>query len=166
GTCPETSSRLAGLQLGHSSTMAPASTAVEFILFDQQRILGDQKLAVRGFVDSDGFLTGTPGTFLGSGETALTSGNLGRSGWSPGQRLTVGYRMENGWNFSLSWLHLYDTKYSGGAGQQGPNFTNPGPNLENTLLFSPVFNFSSQFIGPVARNTLGGLLVFGNELGI
>ena len=90
---------------------------IEFILFNQPRTVGKQQVAVRGFVDSAGFLSGTPGTFFGTREEALNTGDFGRTGWSPGQRISVGYRMENGWNFSLSWLHLFDTKYSGGAGQ-------------------------------------------------
>jgi Legionella pneumophila major outer membrane protein precursor len=131
-------------------------TACEFIMMHQQRVLGNQPIAVRGFVDSAGLLAGTPGAFLGSGEVALTTEALGRTGWSPGSRLTVGYRFDNGWNFSISWLHLFDTKYSGGAGIQGPNFANQGFNLENSFLFAPVFNFSPEFTGPVARNTTGG----------
>src|SRR5262249_4816986 len=77
----------------------------------------------------------------------------------------------NGWSFSISWLHLYDTKYSAGAGIIGPNFQNPGNNLENTFLFSPVFNFSQEFMGPPARNTVAsgtgiGNIVFGDLAGI
>jgi Legionella pneumophila major outer membrane protein precursor len=132
--------------------------AVEFMMLNQPRAIGNQGVAYSGFVDSAGLLTGTPGAFLGTGAERLTTSQFGRTGWSPGQRLTVGYRLDNGWNFSLSWLHLYDTKYSGGAGTQGPDFFHPGNNLENTFLFAPVFNFSSQFIGPVARNTTGGLI--------
>jgi Legionella pneumophila major outer membrane protein precursor len=131
-------------------------TGVEFIMLHQPRAIGHQPIAIRGFVDSAGLLTGTPGAFVGSKEQALTTAELGRTGWSPGQRLTFGYRLENGWNFSISWLHLFDTKYSAGAGMQGANFLNPGANLENTFLFSPVFNFSPEFVGPVARTTTGG----------
>jgi hypothetical protein len=142
-------------------------TGVEFVILNQTRAIGHQRVAIRGFVDSAGFLSGTPGTFIGSGEEALNTNQFGRTGWSPGQRLTLGYRFENGWNFSISWLHLFDTKYSAAAGQQGPNFNNPGIGLENTVLFSPVFNFSPEFMGPVARNTNNiGEIVFGNQLGI
>jgi len=139
----------------------------EFVLMHQPRFIGHQLIAIRGLVDSAGFLSGTPGTFLGSAEPALSSAELGRTGWSPGQRLTLGYRLENGWNFSVSWLHLFDTKYSAGAGTQGPNFANGGPNLENSFLFSPVFNFSPEFTGPVSRITdPTGLVIFGALNGI
>jgi len=130
--------------------------AAEFIMMRQSLTVGAQDVAFRGLVDSAGLLSGTPGAFLGSGEVALNTDQLGPNQWSPGQRTTLGYRFENGWNFSISWLHLFDTKYSAGAGTQGPNFSNQGFNLENSFLFSPVFNFSPEFVGPVARNTTGG----------
>ena len=131
-------------------------SGIEFLFMHQNRALGKQVLAFRGLVDSAGFLSGTPGTFIGSRETALEADALGRTSWQPGSRLTLGYRLENGWNFSLSWLHLASAKYSGGASTQGPDFSNPGQNLENTFLFAPVFNFSPLFTGPVARIFTGG----------
>jgi hypothetical protein len=131
-------------------------TAVEFMMLRMYRNIGAQQVAVRGLVDSAGLLNGTPGAFLGSGEEALNTAQLGRQAWSPGSRLTIGYRNEQGWNFSLSWLHLFDTKSSAGASTQGPNFGDQTFNLENSFLFSPVFNFSPDFTGPVARNTTGG----------
>ena len=87
-------------------------TGIEFVIMNQPRAIGHQRVAIRGFVDSAGFLTGTPGTFLGTGEEALNTNQFGRTGWSPGRRVTFGYRFENGWNFSISWLHVYDTKYA------------------------------------------------------
>jgi hypothetical protein len=142
-------------------------TGLEFVMMHQQRAIGHQAVAVRGLVDSMGLLSGTPGAFLGSGEEALSTNQLGRTGWSPGTRLTFGYRLECGWNFSIRWMHLFDTKYSAGAGMQGPDFQNPGNNVENTFLFSPVFNFAPEYIGPVARVTDGtGVFIFGALNGI
>jgi hypothetical protein len=136
-------------------------TGLEFMLMNQKRIVGDQLLAVRGVLLTTGTpdfpgggspltpaITGfAPGTFLGTGAEALRSGQLGRTTWAPGYRLTLGYRLENGWNFSVSWLHLVDAKYSGGAGLQGPDFTGPGGLGQNTFLFAPVYNFGHQFVG-------------------
>jgi Legionella pneumophila major outer membrane protein precursor len=136
-------------------------TGLEFMIMKTQRIVGNQLIAIRGF----DLTTGTPsfpgggspltpgiegfapGTFLGSGQEALRSGDLGRSTWQPGSRLTFGYRMENGWNFYVSWLHLIQAQYSGGAGSQGPSFQNPGGSNQDTFLFSPVYNFSAFFVG-------------------
>src|SRR5262249_60691582 len=58
-------------------------TAAEFVLMNQPRAIGHQRVAVRGFVDSAGLLTGTAGAFVGSGEEALNSNEFGRTGWSP-----------------------------------------------------------------------------------
>jgi hypothetical protein len=140
---------------------------VEFVMMHQPRAIGHQAVAIRGVVDSNGIITGVPGTFLGTGEEALSTNQLGRTGWSPGSQLTFGYRLENGWNFSIRWMHLFDTKYSAGAGMQGPDFQNPGPLVENTFLFSPVFNFAPEYIGPVARVTdATGVFLFGALNGI
>lgn len=128
-------------------------TAIEFMYMNQQRAIGDQVIAQRGFIDSAGLVTGDPGAFRGTGETALDTASWGRTTWQPGVRLSFGYRFESGVAISLSWLHLYDAKYSGGAGAQGPFFQNPGRFLENTLLFSPVYNFSPFFNGPSQRVT-------------
>jgi Legionella pneumophila major outer membrane protein precursor len=136
-------------------------TGVEFMMMHTRREVGDQLLAVRGVVLTTGTpsfpgggqpltpgITGfAPGTFLGSGEEALRSGQLGRSTWQPGTRLTFGYRMENGWNFSVSYLHLMSANYTAGAGMQGPNFQNPGGLGQNTFLFAPVYNFGNQWVG-------------------
>ena len=106
----------------------------EFMILNQARVVGDQLIAIRGLLLTTGTpsfpgggspltpgITGfPPGTFLGSREEALRSGQLGRTSWDPGYRMTFGYRMENGWNFSLSWLHTFGVKYSGGAGIHGP----------------------------------------------
>jgi hypothetical protein len=145
-------------------------TAAEFIIMRQTLNIGAQNIAYRGFVDSSGLLSGIPGSFRGSREVALNSDQVGPNSWSPGQRTTIGYRWENGWNFSISWLHLFDTKYSAGAGVAGPTFAET-PNIENSFLFSPVFNFSQDFVGPVARNTSNnpatiGQIVFGALNGI
>jgi hypothetical protein len=136
-------------------------TGVEFMLMHTPRMVGNQLIAIRGF----DLTTGTPqfpggaspltpgiegfapGTFLGSGQEALRSGDLGRSTWMPGSRLTFGYRMENGWNFYVSWLHLLQAQYSGGAGQVGPSFLNPGGSGQDLFLFAPVYNFSAEFVG-------------------
>lgn len=134
-------------------------TGFEFVLLNQPRNLGNQPLAYRGvlvnfgvpffpgILDSPPLQAVPPGTFLGSAQEALNTEDLGRRSWAAGTRFTLGYRMENGWSVSLSWLHLFDTKYSGGAGPQGPDFPNTGTRDVNTFLFSPVYNFSADFVG-------------------
>lgn len=129
---------------------------VEGMYLTTPRALGGQTIAYRGVLfnfGSPGVVAGLPGVApgqqLGSGPSfaALNADQLGRTSWAAGTRFTLGYRMENGWNFSISWLHLFDVKYSGGAGMLSPDFHNPGPQGENTFLYSPVYNFSMDFVG-------------------
>src|SRR5262249_11232837 len=68
-------------------------TGMEFIIYRQSLNVGAQQVAVRGFVDSAGLLTSTPGNFVGSGEEALNTDQLGPNQWSPGCQFTFGYRM-------------------------------------------------------------------------
>lgn len=132
---------------------------IEGIVWHQPRALGNQTIAVRGvFMNSpspglpqniggDGTPMIEQGSFLGDRTLALDTSSLGRLSWGAGNRFTLGYRLENGWNFSVSWMHIYDTKYSGGAGVIGADFLNPGEFLANTFLFAPVYNFSPDFVG-------------------
>ncbi len=132
---------------------------IEGILWNQPRALGNQTLAYRGVlitvpvpaIPANIVFPGLPGiqagTFLGDRSPALDTSSFGRTSWGAGDRLTLGYRLENGWNFSLSWLHIFDTKYSGGAGIQSPFLFNPGDFQANTFVTAPVYNFSPDFAG-------------------
>lgn len=128
-------------------------TAFEFLYMNQRRQIGSQVVARRGFLDSSGIITGVPGTFVGSNEDALNTNQWGRTTWQPGLKFTLGYRMENGVAISLSYMHLFDAKYSAGASTQGLDLDGQGTRLQNTFLFSPVVNFSPFFTGPTLRIT-------------
>jgi hypothetical protein len=119
----------------------------EFMFIHQSRSIGHQIVAQRGYVDSDGSLTGFPGTFVGSKATALSTDSLGRETFTPGFRVGLGYRMEDGTSLSFNYTHLVSAKYNASAGQI-PQSLNPGSNLADSFLFQPVFNFSNQFSGP------------------
>lgn len=127
-------------------------TGIEFLMMHQTRALGKQEIASRGFVPSFDFPQGgyTGGVPKGSGTVALRSDQMGDTSFTPGYRLTLGYRMQDGTSFSISWMHLQDVKYSGGAGSQGFDFRDVR-NGDNSFLFSPVFNFSSNFAGAPNR---------------
>src|SRR5215471_7717540 len=66
--------------------------AMEFLFMHPNRNLGSQAIAKRGFYDSDGSLTGTPGKFVGSGRLAVDTSNFGRTTWVPGFRASLGYK--------------------------------------------------------------------------
>ncbi|MBI3407548.1 MAG: hypothetical protein HY040_04235 [Planctomycetes bacterium] len=122
----------------------------------ETRPLRNQTIAVRGFFDLDGSVTGSPpGTFVGSGEEALNVGMLRGSGtWQPGFNIGVGWRFENGVVVQANWYHLTDAKYAVSAGLLNSTFQ-PGANLENTFLTGKVFNFPIDYSGPTFDVAVG-----------
>lgn len=139
-------------------------TGIEFLMMHQSRAIGNQTIAIRGYVPSFDFPAAgyAAGQFRGSGAVALTSGELGNTSWSPGWRLTLGHRFEDGTSISLAWSHLTETNYSGGAGPQGFDFFNLNGG-DNSFLFSPVYNFSTSFAGApnrvITTQVVGGAVV-------
>jgi hypothetical protein len=88
----------------------------------------------------------TPG-FKGSGQAALDVDQLRtRKPFQPGSDLTIGYRFSDGSAIELNWLYLTEAKYTAGASVTPRNFV-LGVSLEDTFLFSPVYNFPPEFAG-------------------
>jgi hypothetical protein len=113
-----------------------------------------QQIAVRGFRDFDGSISGTPNTFLGSGAEALNTHQVSGPGtFVPGLNLTLGWRFESGVVLAFSYWHLADARYAASASilpREGPN-----ADLSNTFLFAPVFNFGPEFAGEPQNVTVG-----------
>jgi hypothetical protein len=122
-------------------------TAAEFVLLSQTRTIGDQTVAFRGLVDSTGVITGLPGTYIGSGQPALTTDELGRRTFQPGWRIELGYKFEDGTRVYGNFLQLVDAHYSAGA-TQVPPFFRSRRDLTDTFLVAGVFNFPPEFAGP------------------
>jgi hypothetical protein len=122
---------------------------LDFLYMRQTRPLRDQVVAVRGFTDFDGSLTGVPGTFVGSGREALNVDQLrGPGSFQPGLNLFFGWRFESGIAVELRWMHLSESRYAATAGPTPPGFSaSPGNFLEDTFLYSPVSNFPINFAG-------------------
>lgn len=132
-------------------------TAVEFKFMRQSTPLGDQVIAVRGYVDFDGSIEGVPGKFIGSGTPALNANQVDGPGtFVPGSNLTIGWRFLDGVTVSVSWWHLVDARYAATATLVPPGLQ-PGPLLDDTFLFSPVFNFPAEFAGQPNNTGLGNL---------
>ncbi len=155
----------------------------EFVYFRQTNPIRDQVVAVRGILDFDGSITAdlngqqvfpigappitipanpVPGTFYGSGTAALNTNQVsGPGSYEPGFRLTTGWRFKDGSAIEFSWLRLNETKYSASASLV-PESLKPGSMLEETFLFSPVFNFPFEFGGAPDKIALGNpLAAFG-----
>ena len=121
---------------------------LEGVLYSTNRPLTSQTVAIRGFRDLDGSVTGTPGTFVGSKQEALNTEQLmGPGVQQPGWNLFIGYRFQSGVVVELDWLHLVQGIYHASASLISPTF-NTGANFENTFLFSQVNNFSTLWAGP------------------
>jgi len=101
--------------------------AAEFVFLSQSRTIENQVIATRGFFDAGGLITGTPGTYVGSGATALQTDDLGRSTYAPGYRVTVGWKTEDNMSFYLSFMQTADMKYNAGA-----SITPPAANTRAT----------------------------------
>jgi len=137
----------------------------EALFMHSPRSIGSQTIAVRGVffnIGSPGLPTTDPphgtgvpmieqGSFLGDRTLALDTSSFGPTAWSAGDRLTLGYRLENGWNFSISWLHLFGVKYSAAAGMLGPDMLNPA-SLTPTASCSPPFT-TSQWTSSAATRS-------------
>lgn len=150
--------------------------AGEFVFFRQDNPLKNQPIAVRGILDFDGSITadlngvtieplngppiiapGVPmvGTFIGSGTVALNATDAsGPLSYEPGFRLTTGWKFAGGAAVEFSWMSLVETKYNAVATLVPPTL-NAGTLLQETFLFSPVFNFPNDFAGPQQKLALG-----------
>jgi hypothetical protein len=137
----------------------------EFLFMHMNRNIGSQAIAKRGFYDSDGSVVGVPGQFVGSGRLALDTNSFGRTTWVPGFRVGLGYSCGDGTSISISYVHLAHANYSFSAGPVPPDL-NPGNNLADSFISSPVFGFSPQFAGAqnrlASRDTAGNVTTIGS----
>lgn len=133
----------------------------EFIFWRQTRPIKDQLLAVRGFFDVDGEVTGVPGTFVGSGAPALFANNLGTRNYQPGFEMVLGWRFKEGVAVDFDWYHLFEVKYAGGATLIPSLYQGEGQSLENTFLTSFVYNYTPDWAGAAGKVTTS---IFGASL--
>ncbi len=119
-----------------------------FTYYRQNNPLQDQPIAQRGFIDADGSVTGTPGTFVGSLTSALDTGKVdGPTNYQPGFRVGLGWRWADGTTVEGYWMH-WASAQSMASASLAPPFLRGGPNLADTYLSAPVYNFPSDFAGP------------------
>jgi hypothetical protein len=141
-------------------------TGAEFVMLFQTKALGSQTIARRGFFDSSGQITGTPGTFIGTGAPALTTTQLGSGATGmPGFRIEIGYKFDTGVRLYANYMQVYDAHYSAGATLVPKGFQ-ARPDLSDTFLSSPVYNFppafgGAQFNTAADTNANGGFNTFG-----
>ncbi len=139
----------------------------EALIFRQTNPLKSELVAQRGFVttsplvldQSQTFLVAVPGpplsgTFVGSGVEALDVNQLrGQSGWTPGYKIGAGWKFGDGSSLSIDWMHLYDAHVTAAA-TLAPSGSAVGNNFAESFLFSNVYNFPSDYGGPVNKITV------------
>ncbi len=134
---------------GHSGD-AGFYTGMEFVMLTQTRAIGNQTIAVRGFFDIDGRVTGTPGKLVGDGTEALNANMFSPRTFQPGFNVELGYRLSNGTRFFVNYMQTYDAQYSLSASFIPPGFA-VGVGQANTFISSPVFGFGSLWAGPTSK---------------
>ena len=139
-----------------------------FLFFRQTNTVKHQLIAIRGFNDFDGSIQAAinsstaghandpiiPGKFFGSGVPALDANQVsGPLNYQPGWAFTLGWRFGEG-SFmeavEFRMRHLVESKYTAVASLV-PNTFLANTNLEDTFLFSPVFNFPNDFAGSISK---------------
>lgn len=136
-------------------------TGIEFVMLTQTRAIGHQTIARRGFYDSDGQITGIPGTFIGSGNEALNTADFSPRTFQPGFNIEIGWRADDGTRIFANYTQVYDAHYSQGAGPIQATLTGL-PNQADQFISSPVYNFNVAFAGPTSKvNGVPGGSVYG-----
>jgi len=136
--------------------------AFDFIYLKTNRPLKGQIVGERGILDLDGSIAGQAGGFVGSREIALHTEQVRGPGLNqPGWDMMVGWRFESGVVVELHWRHLVQARYTAQASIIPPSF-NVGNQFENTFLFAPVVNFTTDFAGNATNIPVGSsAAVFG-----
>jgi hypothetical protein len=127
----------------------------EFVMFRQTNLLAHQPIAVTGFFDTDGSITGRVGRFVGNRQPVLFADDVGGPGsYQPGWKVGGGWRFMDGTALEVSWMNLLEANYGAAASLARPFFQG-GPHLANTFLTAPVFNFPPEFAGPDHKVSTG-----------
>lgn len=143
---PLNSNPVIPIPTGHAGD-AGFYTSVEYVMLTQTRDIGSQTIAYRGLIDSTGQITGLPGTYVGSGQVALSTDDFGRRTYTPGYQIEVGYRFQDGTRLYANYLQLFETQSKAGASLVPPYFRSR-VDLTDTFLVAGVYNFPPQFAGP------------------
>ena len=123
-------------------------TGFGFLAMSTNQPLSSQVVARRGFIPFDSSITGaTQGQFFGSQQIALNTNQVaGPSSFQPGWDLFVGWRFQGGVAVEFNWKHLVQNQFSATAALN-PGAALAGPQLENTFITAPVYNFGTAWAG-------------------
>lgn len=129
--------------------------AGEALLFQMDSPLRPQKIATHGLTDVTGTITGTPGQYVGSGQTALETTTGGSNNLTTGFNLVAGYRLQNGIAIEFNWMHLMPTgfTYNTTPPPYGIQYT---PNWADGVISAPVVGAPSDYAGNPKNVIPGG----------
>lgn len=141
-------------------------------LWDEAGIISGRGNLIRiedGRVDPQQLITflfdqrGTPGQFLGSGQVAMSTSDVDGDKFTPGTRLTVGYRLRNGIAIEGSYWWQSAARHTSTAGIIPPRGLpgGVGQNFFNSFISAPFFNFSPDFGGP-EREVVSNVFLYPN----
>jgi hypothetical protein len=121
-----------------------------FVMYRQTNPLEHQPIAFRGFFDVDGSITGHPGGHVGNFAPALFADDAGGPGtYQAGFRTGIGWRFDDGISIELSWMHLMKSVYFATISGVSPLLFKSDPQLANTYISAPVYNFPIEYSGPL-----------------
>jgi len=143
--------------LGNPAKQGPF-VFTDVVYYTQTWALGRQVVALRGLRDSTGVITGTPGTIIGSGQTALSTDQFGRTEFAPGINLGIGWKFDDGSSVHARVMHVSGQTFAASASLATP-YARASANLSDTFLFTDVFNFPPQFAGPDRRTAFEGTFI-------
>lgn len=155
--------------LGNSAKQGPF-VYTDIVYFTQTWTLGNQVVARRGLRDTTGVassvpsggpigaIQGTPGTIIGSGDAALTTRQFGRTEYSPGVNLGVGWKFDDGTVLTARIMHVSGQTW-GASASLATQFARNRQDLADSFLFSDVFNFPPQFAGPDVKTAFEGTFI-------
>jgi hypothetical protein len=161
--------------------------AMEAVAMRINNILGGQLVAQRGFWDDTGLArgdptgpvlivqdgrnansqiallladAGTPGQFVGSGAPAMYVSDVNdASRFTPGTRLTAGWRLRNGLVFDVSYLQLVAARGKASVGIIPPRSESLRDDLANSFVSTPFFNYTPEFAG-AQRDVISDVFLF------
>ncbi len=129
--------------------------ALSFIMYRQTNPLQDQPVAYRGFVDVDGSITtatnpavvGLTNVHYGSFKEALNTDQVtGPNSYQPGFKVEIGWKFGDSRALTIGWMYMFQQSRQAVATLAPPGFQ-VGPNLADTFLTSPVYNFPPEYAG-------------------
>ena len=122
--------------------------SAQALYFTQSNPLKAQTVAIRGFRDRDGTITGVVDRFVGSGVEALNVAQLtGSDTYVVGNEIDIGWKFADGSSVALNWMYLGEATYRAGA-TLSPRAGVLDQNLANSFLYADVHNIPPQYSGP------------------